>query len=78
MVFMKNTTKEVTEARAQELNQAIRRTFEKGGVEVGISCSIGVAYYPKAGTSFEELFANADEALYSAKETGKNKYVIFS
>lgn len=77
MVFMKNTTKEVTEARARELNEIIRHTFEKDGISVGISCSIGVAYYPKAGTSYSELYANADDALYQAKTSGKNRFVIF-
>ncbi len=76
MVFMKNTTRQVTELRAQELNQAMRQRFCKDGASVQISCSIGVAYYPKAGIDFASLFANADEALYQAKAKGKDCYVI--
>lgn len=76
MVFMKNTTREVTEQRAQSLNKALCRKFEKDGKSIAISCSIGIAYYPKDGMDYDALMANADDALYRAKEKGKNRYVI--
>lgn len=78
MVFMKNTTKEVTEQRAQALNRSLCRKFEKNGKTIPISCSIGIAYYPKDGIDYEALVSNADDALYQAKERGKNRYVISS
>jgi diguanylate cyclase (GGDEF)-like protein len=43
-----------------------------------ISCSIGVAIYPQAGTSGEELFERADYALYHGKQTRRGEVVIFS
>lgn len=76
MVFMKNTTKEVTEQRAKELNKSLCRKFEKDGKTISISCSIGIAYYPKDGIDYDALVSNADDALYQAKERGKNRYVI--
>jgi len=78
MVFMKNTTKEVTEQRAQALNEQMCRKFEKDGKSIAISCSIGIAFYPKDGVDYVSLTANADDALYRAKEKGKNRYVIAS
>ena len=43
-----------------------------------ITLSIGIASYPAHGTSAEEILDRADKAMYYAKETGKNKTIIFS
>lgn len=45
--------------------------------EHDISCSIGVTI-GNGNVSFEELFKQADSALYDAKKLGKNKAVFFS
>lgn len=42
-----------------------------------VSISIGIALYPKNGTSTNTLIKNADIAMYKSKETGKNKYSLF-
>lgn len=77
MVFMKNTTKEVTAIRAKQLNEAIKKPYTKDDLEVMISVSIGVAYFPKDGITYETLFASADEALYKAKSYGKDRFVEY-
>lgn len=41
------------------------------------SISIGIALYPKNGTSAITLVKNADIAMYKTKETGKSKYTLF-
>ena len=43
-----------------------------------LSVSIGVAVYPDTAKSGEQLFAQADEAMYRAKKRGKNQVVLFS
>ncbi|MCR5848903.1 MAG: sensor domain-containing diguanylate cyclase [Lachnospiraceae bacterium] len=78
MVFMKNTTKEATILRATQLNEAIKKPYLKDGKEIKISCSIGVAYYPKDGNSFENLFEAADDALYKAKSAGKDRFYVYT
>jgi diguanylate cyclase (GGDEF)-like protein len=45
---------------------------------VAISGSMGVAIYPEAGETAEELFERADYALYHGKQTVKGQVVIFS
>ena len=41
-----------------------------------ITISVGVAMYPGAGTTPLELLKSADEALYDAKDSGKNQVVM--
>ena len=41
------------------------------------SVSIGVAFYPENGVTFEELYGAADKALYHVKKNGKNKYHFY-
>jgi len=45
---------------------------------VHISLSAGVALFPQNGLSLSELMKNADIAMYSSKNTGKNSYTFFS
>ena len=43
-----------------------------------MTCSIGACFLPEntAGYSFDQLFENADWALYQAKQNGRNQYVF--
>lgn len=43
-----------------------------------ISISIGIALYPQHGKSVQELLANADIAMYQAKESKKGGWHLFS
>lgn len=64
--------------RAEEINESTRKmkVVFKGQV-IPVTVSIGIAQFPEHGDSKEELMANADSALYSAKQTGRNKFVVF-
>lgn len=42
-----------------------------------ITISVGAAQYPKEGTTYEELIAKADKAVYIAKEKGKDRHIIY-
>ncbi len=42
-----------------------------------LTCSMGVSTYPVDSLSYEELFMQADKALYLAQEKGQNRYVIY-
>lgn len=41
----------------------------------GLSASIGIATYPEAGSAIDRLVHAADQALYQAKNTGRDKVV---
>jgi diguanylate cyclase (GGDEF)-like protein len=49
-----------------------------GGAEVHTSASIGVSVYPTDGTDSDSLVAHADEAMYFAKQNGRNSFKFFS
>ncbi|MDD4508570.1 MAG: diguanylate cyclase [Eubacteriaceae bacterium] len=42
-----------------------------------VSCSIGIAAFNRHGSNFAQLYSKADQALYTAKDRGKNQYSIF-
>ena len=44
---------------------------------VQVSASIGVAYYPQDGLDADQLIRRADQAMYGAKQSGKNRYHQF-
>ena len=59
-----------------------RATFhapgKDGSTPIEVTCSIGVATYPEAGTTWDELFKAADEALYTSKRSGRNRSTAWS
>ena len=42
-----------------------------------LTCSMGVSTYPVDSRDYDELFMQADKALYIAQEKGHNRYVIY-
>lgn len=65
------------EDRCLQLIDGIRQLSEKQPQHLGMSCSIGIALSPDHGISYYDLFQHADQALYRAKDMGKNRHVIY-
>ncbi len=63
---------------AQRANEALRAPMRIAGVELRVTGSIGVAYYPADGISAESLMARADAAMYCAKQRGRNNVQRFA
>ena len=42
-----------------------------------LTCSMGVSTYPSGSSDYDELFMQADKALYIAQQKGRNRYVIY-
>jgi diguanylate cyclase (GGDEF)-like protein len=63
------------------LAERIRSTVEQkafivvAGEEIHRTVSVGVASYPEDGLNPQEVFTRADEALYRAKDSGRNRVV---
>jgi EAL domain-containing protein (putative c-di-GMP-specific phosphodiesterase class I) len=45
---------------------------------VNITCSLGISIFPEHGTDPETLMKNADAAMYSAKQNGRNNFRFFT
>jgi diguanylate cyclase (GGDEF)-like protein/PAS domain S-box-containing protein len=58
--------------RLRDLQKAIARPLAVSGYEIVVTASIGIAAFPSDGSTPEELLANADIAMYRAKELGRN------
>jgi diguanylate cyclase (GGDEF)-like protein/PAS domain S-box-containing protein len=65
------------QALARRLISAMQLPFEIQGHTLYVSISIGAAAFPEHGDSDVKLLANADTAMYRAKETGKARCVIY-
>jgi diguanylate cyclase (GGDEF)-like protein/PAS domain S-box-containing protein len=63
---------------AQIIIAALTEPFQVGGETVYISASIGITAYPSDAADAESLLKNADQAMYVAKNGGRNRYSYFS
>jgi diguanylate cyclase (GGDEF)-like protein len=72
----------VTQAEAVEIGKRAIQHMEPSmrllGIDVHISPSIGIAFFPRDGTSVDTLIARADAAMYSAKERGRNNVQCYA
>lgn len=66
---------------AQEILKQMRTPFDLDGDGrhiAHISSSIGITLYPDDGADVEILMKNADQAMYAAKESGRNRFQYFA
>lgn len=66
------------EAIASKINDALAEPFKLGHEVVHLSASIGITLYPANGRTSEELIRNADQAMYAAKNGGRNQFDYFT
>ncbi|MDF2629942.1 MAG: hypothetical protein K0R39_3773 [Symbiobacteriaceae bacterium] len=60
-------------AVAESMLESLRRQpLDAGGQPVSMTASIGIALFPAHGSTLEELLSHADQAMYKAKEKGRN------
>ncbi|WP_334156828.1 bifunctional diguanylate cyclase/phosphodiesterase [Oryzomicrobium sp.] len=63
---------------AEKLLVALSQPLAVGAHELAVTPSIGIAVYPEDGDDGPTLLKNADAAMYSAKENGRNNYQFFT
>ena len=75
VVFMPDvTSRELIRERCRHFMQEAG-TIEENGLTV--SCSVGISLCPEHGCTVEELYRQADHALYEAKRQGKNRFSFY-
>jgi diguanylate cyclase (GGDEF)-like protein/PAS domain S-box-containing protein len=78
IIVMPDSSREVTSERAKLLSKESRRfriPFDGKLLDL-VTLSIGVAVFPKNGTTSATLLKSADEALYHAKKQGRNRVYV--
>lgn len=62
---------------AQKIIDSLNEKIKVNNLSLHIGASIGISCYPKDANESDGLISNADEAMYKAKENGKNKFFLF-
>ncbi|WP_125781471.1 EAL domain-containing protein [Pseudoalteromonas rubra] len=68
---------QVTEL-VQHMIDTLCAKYEVDGISMSISASVGVAIYPFDAQTAEALLRNADIAMLSAKQSGRNSFKFFT
>jgi diguanylate cyclase (GGDEF)-like protein/PAS domain S-box-containing protein len=63
---------------AQNIIGSLNQPFVLGGDSALISASVGIALYPTDAPEPEQLLRHADQAMYAAKNGGRNRYSYFT
>lgn len=71
------TSQEDLKNIADRILTALQVPWNIHGHEFVTTSSIGIAIYPQAGTDITTLMKHADQALYKAKQFGRNNYQFY-
>jgi diguanylate cyclase (GGDEF)-like protein/PAS domain S-box-containing protein len=62
----------------QKILRLMQEVFQVGEHQLAVTPSIGIALAPDDGEEFDALLKNADAAMYTAKQGGRNSYAFFT
>ncbi|TWT06381.1 PAS domain S-box protein [Planococcus sp. CPCC 101016] len=68
---------EVAEDMAKQILMCFEEPFTFNGVQIKIGAGIGIALYPDDSVNEKQLIKYADMALYEAKKTDRNQYIVY-
>lgn len=78
-VIIPNVTLEEAKTVANAILGALtQETIQFNDTIIHISASIGMVFFPTQGSIGNDLLAKADAAMYTAKNSGRSQYHIFS
>ena len=66
------------ETIAQHIISSLVEPFVLESEIAYVSASIGITFYPNDARDVEQLLRNADQAMYVAKDTGRNRFSYFT
>ena len=78
VVLMPVHDRKGAEKKAKEVSSLLNRECVMQEQHWEMSASIGIVLAPADGRTYEELYRNADLALYETKRNGKNGYAVFA
>lgn len=62
---------------ARRLYEVFDEPISIDALQINVSMSVGIVCYPGNGETAEQLIKNADVAMYSAKQAGKNQFRFY-
>lgn len=77
VAFVEVTESEEAIEKAYALREALDVQYEEGSNRWHMSASIGIAFAPKDGKSFEELYQHADMAMYQSKKRERGSFTLY-
>ena len=63
---------------AQQIISALAEPYVFDSGSAYITASVGITLYPRDSTDIEQLLRNADQAMYAAKNAGRNRLSYFT
>jgi predicted signal transduction protein with EAL and GGDEF domain len=63
---------------SQSLIRAISEPARILGMEVSVTPSVGISFFPQDGVDLDSLLNAADAAMYQAKESGRRTYAFYT
>jgi diguanylate cyclase (GGDEF)-like protein/PAS domain S-box-containing protein len=77
VLALPGATLEVAHERAEHLRRAVEAMrVDFAGATLSLTISAGIAAYPVHGERVDQVLDNADQALYQAKNAGRNHCVV--
>ncbi|CQR58757.1 bifunctional diguanylate cyclase/phosphodiesterase [Paenibacillus riograndensis] len=70
-------TMEDAREEAQHILRELKKAYSIEGNELYVTASVGISMTPLHGTDRSALMKAADTALYTSKDSGKNKFSVF-
>ena len=63
---------------AENILQSLAKPFRLGNEQAHVSASVGITLHPNDADDTEDLLKNADQAMYAAKNGGRNRFCYFT
>ena len=78
VIFLPMTSDmELLRTKAEQILEGVSKIRISADENYRAHVCMGIAIYPKDGSTYEELFRNADTAMYYVKKNGKNGYGFY-
>lgn len=76
LIMMKNVPNALSVVEKAETLMRMGKGICSAYAAQNITLSVGIAMFPENGKNLEQLYANADSALYQAKKGGKDQFLF--
>ncbi|MFI8622352.1 EAL domain-containing protein [Marinomonas sp. NPDC078689] len=78
MLLLEDCNEEEMVALSEQIRQSIKEPLMASHCEIVVTASIGIALYPEDGMTVRELMVAVDQAMYFAKQSGRDAARRFS